>query len=434
MSSLPEIPLDYAQLSALIASGVYPAERHWLEFKEQLFPAAPAGKPTKTKTPDEVFDEMARDMASLAPRGGYLIYGIHEDKINHVFTVADMELPNHLDQKVVATARTRVDPQLEVEPTLLTNPAKPGHGLMVIHVPESPDIVHNVGGTYYGRSSIGKDPLRDDEVERLILRRGRTDQLLAEAMLRTQAAGTWGSPETAPAHLYLTALPTRGQRDMLADFTRSENARFAFLGRISQWAAQRSQDGPASAKRTRAYDALHEEHRTQSTRGAWFQTTASSDQRSRRGVGLDDDGTVRFFDRAAGSLPDGSHPADAAWAASGAPPIRPGHATQVIYEQHVWLDTVEFLDLLGMLATEVSYTGAWLIGLTIGNTLGRSSGHGRGLMPTRTSIDTHELTTVTRASATEICNAPQDAAERLVAPLLRELGTENLLTQWNSKS
>ena len=429
MNRLPVIPLDYAELKALISSGVYPAERDWLEFKEHLSPTAPAGKPTKTKTPSEVFNELARDLASLAVSGGYLIYGVHEDKTTHVFSVVDTELPPNLDHQMVSAGH-RVSPRLEVEPTLLTNPAKPGFGLMVIEVPESPEAPHNVGGTYYTRSSIGKEPMRDDEVERLILRRRKVDQLLTDAMRTTAAAARTKLPDVGLAHFCLTAMPTRGHRDMFAKYTRSQSTRAEFLSQLTTWVNQFAQSDLAVPERTTAFSEFNNHRRTQATQGAWFEIAAQGIP-SWRGIGLDDDGTFRFYDRLAGSLHNGVHPVHALWEAHGAPRARAPHNGPVIYEEHLWHDTVELVALFGLLAAEVGYTGAWLIGLTVDDANGRGSALSNSWMPVTTSIDTEELTATARASASDIRNAPRDVAARLIGPILRELGTEHLLAQWN---
>lgn len=124
-----------------------------------------------------------------------------------------MPLPVHLDQAADQVARDFIDPPLLVAPTLLINPSSPGQGMMVIDVTESPWAPHQVGGIYYGRSETGKVKLTDDEIERLILRRGRADQGLQDAMAATLAADP--EPGTEAAHLYLTAVPPQGQPDML---------------------------------------------------------------------------------------------------------------------------------------------------------------------------------------------------------------------------
>lgn len=112
-----EIPLRYPELVDAVNCGVFPAERHWLDFKRELYARPPAnGASGKTKSPAEVHAELARDLASLAMRSGYLIFGVEEDKTNHTFTAVDMPLTPQLEQTVDQIARDRITPPLLVTP------------------------------------------------------------------------------------------------------------------------------------------------------------------------------------------------------------------------------------------------------------------------------------------------------------------------------
>ena len=269
------VPLDYTELLNSVYGGEFPAERHWLDFKRELYPRPPAnGAPTKAKPKREVHEELARDLASLAVRGGYLVFGVEEDKAAHTFTVVNIPLPAHLDQTVNQVARDFIDPPLLVAPTLLISPGSLGDGMMVVEVPESPDAPHMVGGTYYGRSETGRVKLTDNEVERLILQRGRADDRLHAAMAGTIAADR-RSPRPEAAHFYLTAVPTQGLPDMLLEYTRDRTAHQP-LPRDRQRLAQRHRAGSC---RLRGTDALRcrpcagdlvRNARGQQPRGAWF--------------------------------------------------------------------------------------------------------------------------------------------------------------------
>ncbi|MEU6171304.1 hypothetical protein ABZ832_05195 [Streptantibioticus parmotrematis] len=78
------------------------------------------------KSKNVTHQELARDLASLAVRSGFLVFGVEEDKEHHTFTVVDMPLPARLDQTVDQVARHLITPALLVAPTLLPNPASPG--------------------------------------------------------------------------------------------------------------------------------------------------------------------------------------------------------------------------------------------------------------------------------------------------------------------
>ena len=56
-------------------------------------------------------------MASLAVLGGFLVYGVKENKVKHLFTVDEMSLAVGLHETVEAIARNRITPPLAVVPT-----------------------------------------------------------------------------------------------------------------------------------------------------------------------------------------------------------------------------------------------------------------------------------------------------------------------------
>jgi hypothetical protein len=429
------VPLAYVELAEAIASGVFPAERYWIDFKRELYPSpAPAGTPSKPKSRNEVHDELARDLASFAVRGGYLVFGVEEDKTNHVFRICDMPLPAQLDQTIDQVARDRITPPLYVAPTLLTNPDAPPGGLMVVEIPESPDAPHMVGGVYYGRSETGKVKLTDDEVERLILRRSRTAERLTTAMADTVKAVSEVTSFGA-CRLYLTAVPTQGWPDMLLRYTRDQGTRSAFVAESAPWANTAANESGRPADSAPGFGALLHSRRTRRTRGAWFQTfPPEGDSPMRRQcVGLDDDGTVRFVDLFAGSQDNGMHPVAALWQQAGAS-ASALHNGPVVYDEVVWWDTMDTLMLVGELSSTCEYHGAWLLGVTIDGALGRSSASASAFGSVSSRSDSNELAATSRATSAELRDAPRTVAERLLRPVLRELGSEHSLRRWNPQS
>ncbi len=425
-----DVPLNYTDLLNAVRGGVFPAERHWLDFKRELYQRpAVNGTPTKVKPKSEVHEELARDLASLAVRSGFLIYGVEEDKASHTFTVVDMLLPAHLDQTVDQVARDLITPPLLVTPTLLPNPDNPGHGMMVIEVAESADAPHMVGGIYYGRSETGKVRLTDDEVERLILRRGRADQRLHAAMADTLAADP--EPGTKAGHFYFTAVPTQGWPDMLLGYSRNPAAHRGFMTTATEWRntvalADGSQRG--NPPQPIAFEQLMDARRGQHPRGAWFVNYPQSppDRRlgaARRAPGLDDDGTVRFIDMAAGSLPDGVHPAVAERIHMG----YPGgtlHNVSVIYDAAIWWETLDLVRLAGWIARSCGYSGNWLFGAELGRMRGRrSSAWGTH------ECDADQLTATSRATTSQLLDRTREVASALLRPLFRDLGSEAALDQ-----
>lgn len=424
------VPLDYIALLNSVHGGEFPAERHWLDFKRELYPRPPVnGAPAKAKPKKEVHEELARDLASLAERGGYLVFGVEEDKAAHTFTVVNMPLPAHLDQTIDQVARDFIDPPLLVAPTLLTSPGSPGDGMMVVEVPESPDAPHMVGGTYYGRSETGKRKLTDDEVERLILRRGRAGQRLEAAMAEIISLDP--EPATEAAHLYLTAVPTQGLPDMLLEYTRDRTARHRFLAAANGWHNDIARADATLRDLTRtpvAFGSMADTRRGQHPRGAWFfnYPQGSPDGKlgiSRRALALDDDGTVRFIDLAAGSNPDGMHPA-VAERMKGGYPGGTLHNGSVVYDLDVWWETLDLIRLLGRLAEARGYSGSWLLGAELTHMEGSTSSTWGS-----TRCDAYQLTATSRATTRQILSQPRQVASRLLRPLFRDIGSEKALDE-----
>ena len=425
-----DVPLSYTDLLNMIHDDVFPAERHWLDFKRELYtrPAA-NGTPVKAKPKNEVHQELARDLASMAVRGGYLVFGVEEDKASHTFTVVDMPLPAHLDQTVDQVARDLITPPLLVTPTLLPNPEDHARGMMVIEVAESPDAPHMVGGIYYGRSETGKVKLTDDDIERLILRRGRADQRLQTAMADTLAADP--EPESEAGHFYFTAVPTQGWPDMLLDYTRDRAASSKLMTAATQWrnaiaqadAGQRNEGSVPIA-----FGNLKDTRRSQRPRGAWFFNYPLSppDRRlgiPRRALGLDDEGAVRFIDMAAGSLPDGMDQSVAEHANKGWP-ASSRFSVSVIYDVLVWWETLDLVRLVGQIAGSCGYSGSWLLGAELRHMRGRRSSEWG-----TNECDTDQLTATSRAATRRLLDRPREVASALLRPLFRDLGSEIVLDQ-----
>jgi hypothetical protein len=423
-----DVPLSYTDLLNAIQEGVFPSERHWLDFKRELYTRPMAnGTPVKPKPKNEVHQELARDLASLAVRGGYLIFGVEEDKASHAFTVVDMPLPAHLDQTVDQVGRDLITPVLLVTPTLLPNPDDPAQGMMVIEVAESPDAPHMVGGTYYGRSETGKVKLTDDDVERLILRRGRTDQRLQSAMADTLSADP--EPGSEAGHLYLTAVPTQGWSDMLLDYTRDRSSTGRFTTTATQWSnviAQADRGLRDTNSVPIAFGSLVDNRRSQRPRGAWFLNYPLSPPERRlgaprRALGLDDDGTVRFIDMVAGSLPDGMDQSVAERATPGWPA---GSRFSVSDDLVVWWETLDLVRLIGQISESCGYVDGWLLGAELGNMRGRRSSEWGA-----NECDTDKLTSTSRAVARQMLGRPHEVASALLRPMFRDLGSERVLEQ-----
>jgi len=423
--SASAVPLRYAELRDAIDNGTFPAERHWIDFKRELYPtpAAAGDPPRKTKSKAEVHEELARDLASLGPQGGFLIFGVEEDKDHHTFTVVDMPLPAQLDQTIDQVARDRIRPLLTVVPTVISNPANPGHGLLVVEVPESPDPPHMVNGTYYGRTATGKIPLDDEAVERLMRRRGQVDEGIRAAMATTARVDP--EPDTDSTHFYFTAVPVQARPDMLLEHTRDHQARMNFISLATNFGNEFArQDGARPEQR--AVGALRDARRGQDPRGASFHNYPLHGDAwgvARRLIGLEDNGTVRFIDLAAGTREDGDHPAAAERRERGYQVASaPGNGWPVIYDHQVWWYTLDMIRLVGGLSERHGYRGSWLLGAELRPTLRRSSSLLSG-----PGCDADQLNSTARASTKELTDDPSEVAADLVRPLFRDLGSEPMI-------
>jgi hypothetical protein len=418
----PELPLAYNGLRAALDSGAYPAERHYLDFKAMLYqPADSGGRP---KSRNEIHDELARDMASFGVRGGHLIYGVREDKENHLFIPVEMDLPAQLDQTVDQVARSRIRPRLDVAPHIISRPGQGDRGFLIIEIPESAMAPHMVHGTYYGRTETGKVPLTDDEVEEIMLRRGQVAQRLRSAMDHTRAlADTAAAWPDQVSHLMLTAIPTQPIPGMFLRYTQDRAARQAFIVDVTSnlLSAILKADHPRDAEDV-GFDDLLFHRRMQRVRGAWFANWEPGGRDLVGGecwLGIGDDGDVRFANLNAGSLPDGTRRNGFA-----ALNIAERRGRPVLYERHIWWHTLDFLRLVTYLAQETGLGSSWLVGAELDQLTGRVSAtrHGPG-----GGYDASGYVQDMRATAKQLAEHPKGFTNQLLRPLFRDLSMEKFM-------
>lgn len=405
MRSVPE---TYAELTAAIDAGVYPSERTWIDFKRRLFPEDPADKDGRAKASLE----LSKDMASMAVHGGYLVYGVAEDKAKHVFSADPMNLPVGLHETVDAIARDRVTPALSVIPNLVADPADSTRGFLVIEIPASPDAPHMADGGYWGRSETGKVRLSDADVERLILIRSRQTELLLAAMRETARADPL--PSSKYCHFYFTAVPATGWADMFAGYSRDRQSRTK-LGQVCTSLLNEIRKGDVGQSRPPvAFEAMIQDWRSQHVAAGWWGTWSKAPEENRgRAVGLDDDGAIRYLNLgASGSLP---------------------HSQDILFvrELSLMFETWDVLRLVATLSDAVGYRGSWLFGVEfvqLGGHMSQTSDPYSGFMAgSGITWDTAGYSATTKAAATEVREKPVLVVGRLLRRLMRGLGTEGLL-------
>jgi hypothetical protein len=405
------VPLTYSELATLIGAGAYPWERTWIDFKKRLYP----DDPSNGKGRAETSLELARDMASMAVLGGYLVYGVDEDKSKHRFTVDAMKLPVGLHETVDAVARSRITPPLNVSPFLVPDLDDTTRGFLVIEIPPSPDAPHMVEGIYWGRSETGKVRLIDADVERLILARSRRVEYLADAMMATARSDP--APSSQYCHFYFTAVPATGWPDMLADHARDRASRrrlgqlcINLLSEIERTAGG-SQRRPAVA-----FEYMINDWRSQEVAAGWLSTWAADPKEDGgRALGVDDDGPVRYMNLGASGR------------------LSVNNSVLFVRDLNLLFETWDMIRLIAALSDEIGYRGSWRFGVQLDHFGGHMSqvndpamGFVAGAGITWKAAD---YSRTTKATALEVGQKSTLVADRLLRQLLRGLGTEDLLNQ-----
>jgi hypothetical protein len=354
-------------------------------------------------------------MASLAVSGGYLVYGVKEDKDKHQFTADEMQLPVGLHETVDAIAWSRVTPPLGVVPTLVPNPQDPTAGFLVVEIPASPDSPHMVDGSYWGRSETGKVKLTDSEVSRLIVGRGKQADRILQAMLDTAECDPIDLPWQG-SHFYFTAVPATGWPDMFANFTQNHASRM----RLSQFCTalqNKIENPPVQRPGPIAFSSLISDWRSQRVQGGWLATWANSpsEGRGRRSLGLDDDGAVRYMNLGPYS------------------PAMANERIRYVHEINVLFETWDMVRLVAALSEEANYRGSWLMGVE----LSHLGGHISQLndlnwgyqFSSEAKWEVADYRDATSVAAIEVQERSAAVARRLLRGLLRGLGSESFLDQ-----
>ncbi len=152
---LPDRPTGIEELRERLSSGEL-RENRALEFKRQF--------PANTK--------LARQIAGLAAEGGVLVVGVAEGEDG--LSVAPVDCKG-ARERVEQVARDLPQPPVQVESHIL-EAATPGLGVLWIEIPASPQVLHEVDGTYYARDDTQTRPMRDAEVAgRMALRQDRSE-------------------------------------------------------------------------------------------------------------------------------------------------------------------------------------------------------------------------------------------------------------------
>ncbi|MFI5867433.1 helix-turn-helix domain-containing protein [Streptomyces sp. NPDC051546] len=403
------MPKTEADLQAAVDGGLF-EESHHLDLKK-----APNSKGDNK--------ELARDLASFAVDGGTLIIGVQENKDSRTFELTPQPL-NGLPEKIEQVARTIPDPPLTVITEEISSAAADGTGYLIVHIPASPVAPHMVDNRYFGRGDKTKYQMADAEVVAIHTRRRNTEADTI-TLLRKEMDEDPLREVGAQSHLFLVAQPTAGRRDMCLPITGAKdwNQRLRAL-------IQRALQTP----RTRAalstgfspdLSSAHQDHRrargvalSSSELGAGRVYTPKGGAYDESVVELQlfEDGGLRLLMTRLSE--DTSSPYES-----------PGETEQVIFDAAVVIFTRHILDLIRLISEDVGYHGNWAVAVGANRLRGRRRWNSSGTFPSnhRYSADTYEEST--GATLAELSDAPGTVTRRLLGPLLRSLGSEEVFTK-----
>ncbi|MFI2557812.1 helix-turn-helix domain-containing protein [Nocardia farcinica] len=394
-------PRTEADLQHAIEHGLL-EETHYLDLKQTLDPGKGANK------------KLAADIAAFALDGGTIVIGVDEGDHGVTPQLHPIDLSG-LPERVESIARTAVHEPVQITSTRITaGDSAPGHGYLIVHVPQSPCAPHMVDGRFYGRGDKTNRVLSQEEVLRLHERRLRDrSDIIAETRRFIDSLNPRGDRNSIMAIL---AEPVGAPEELLVPVVDA-----------AEWQRETLELLQAATQRI---------HRTYSP------TVADSPDFARRASGVALTTGMRNAspweggERAAeltfhenGSLTLASERAVMAYRVPVQPP-RPD--MEVVFEPLI-LGNIDLLTRLSALvADKYGFTGSWRFGLVInglGGTRSYSLNEGYGFGPEGTPYSAATYERATTASLLDLVNNPRTITQTLVAPLLRGLGSA---TKWKT--
>jgi hypothetical protein len=385
-------PRTEEELQRLIDNG-FLEESHWLDLKREFGSGNSANK------------ELAKDIAAFALDGGTILIGVDEDTSPPRLWPIPLE---GLAERIEQVARMRVDEAVQIRTTVIDSVDHPGHGYVVVHVPQSVRAPHMADGRYYGRGDKTNRVLPNTEVVRLLDRRlaDRRDLRAEARAIRTGLVGGDDRP------LFVAvADPLSADEELLVSLTAS-----------SEWQAtvfELVQSILRDEQRTYAPTLAGASGFARRPGGVALTTGMHNGQRF---AGNDNAAEIVFTE--SGRLVMASERAVTTRSFPNVLPPPPD--ATVVFEALI----IGHVDLLARLAAAVShrwkYTGSWRFALSLNGlrnavswTITDQTFGDRG--PIYTDEDIYER--AAEASLGDLDEKPGQVAAALAAPLLRSLGS-----------
>ncbi|MFH9439049.1 hypothetical protein [Streptomyces rochei] len=321
-------------------------------------------------------------------------------------------------------ARTIPDPPLSILTEEIRAAADDGTGYLIVHIPASPVAPHMVDNRYFGRGDKTKYQMGDAEVVALHARRRNTEADTL-ALLRTEMDEDPLRDVGAQSHLFLVAQPTAGRRDMCLRITGAQDWNMRLHTLISR--VQKNQTLRAAlANHGFSPDLSHAHQGHRRARGVALSSSSLRSDRTHVADGswgeedvievqLFEDGGLRLFmTRLSDNLNRQASE---------------NEEEQVLFDAGAVIHTRHMLELIRLVSEDVGYHGNWVLAVGANRLRGRRRYSGQSYFPSnyRYSADTYEERT--GATLAELRDAPGTVTRRLLGPLLRSLGSEELFTE-----
>ncbi|MFG2895506.1 helix-turn-helix domain-containing protein [Streptomyces zaomyceticus] len=404
------IPKTEADLQTAIDEGLF-EENHHLDLKK-----APNSKGDNK--------ELARDLASFAIDGGTLVIGVQENKGSRTFELTPQPL-NGLPEKVDQVARMIPDPPLTVIAEEISAAADDGTGYLVVHIPASPVAPHMVDNRYFGRGDKTKYQMGDAEVVALHTRR-RNSEADTLALLRKEMDEDPLPDIGSQSHFFLVAQPTAARRDVCLPITGAQDWNLhlhTLIKRIQE--NQKLRDALSNMGFSPDLGDAHQGHRR--ARGVARSSAGLRSDRTYAPEGrwgdedvievqvFENGGLRLFMSRLSDGLSAHHTPGD--------------DAEQVLFDAAAVIPTRHMLELTRLVSEEVGYHGNWALAVGANRLRGRRRHTGQSLLASNHlySDDTYEEST--GATLAELRDAPGTVTSRLLGPLLRSLGSEEVFAK-----